>query len=435
MGKSLSDMNLLSKITLINLLLALMAFVIGGVRIYRNFKSEVQRETDYTLREAFLQARRQLEAGVAIAEVEDELIRIVPMAQWRPADTLQVYADTIAMHPTLKRLEQFRRMTTVQTVKGQAYLFDVINVVIEQSDIRRITENILKDLFVVLGIILVVFSFFLSKWLLRPLQKTVEGIRHFDVRQSRPPVFGSTSTREFGQLNTFLTDMLQKAQMDYKALKEFSENASHEIQTPIAIAAGKLELLMESSDLSDQQMALVQDAQDALGRLSKLSEALLLLTKIDNREFKTQEPVHFSKVLEKEVAIFSELAEMRNLRMRSEISPDCYVAINPSLATVLIGNLLKNAIRHNIEQGWIAVTLTPQRLTVRNSGPEPPMPPEKLFDRFQKSERSGRSLGLGLAIVRQICTAHQWKVRYHYQEGVHDLSVDFQAGAGGSKIV
>lgn len=418
-------MNLLSKITLINLILALVAFSIGGVRVYRNFRYEVQRETDYTLKESYDEIINAMKNGVPPTKLENQLVRITPLPQGARIDSQFVYSDTMAMHPMLKRIEQLRRQTTIREVNGQVYFFDVINVVIEQSDITRITKSLLQDLFTVLGIILLIVNFIVSKWLLRPFEFTLEKIKSFHLRQTEPISFSKTTTTEFRQLNNFLSGMLQKAQNDYYALKEFSENASHEMQTPIAIAAGKLELLLETPGLSDEQMQLVQESRDALSRLSKMGEALLLLTKIENLEFDTPQPVNFSALLQKELTIFSELAEMRGLKITPEIQPDILLPINPSLATILIGNLLKNAIRHNIENGWIKVQLTDQQLIVENTGIAPPVPTEQLFERFRKSSQSGKSLGLGLAIVKKICAVHHWDARYDFNDGVHRLHILF----------
>lgn len=419
-------MNLLSKITLINLILALAAFSIGGVRVYHNFRYEVQRETDFTLKESFDEIVNAMKNGVPATKLENQLVRISPMPpEETRIDSQFVYSDTMAMHPVLKRLEQLRRLTTMRAINGEVYFFDVINVVIEQSDISRITQNILKDLFTVLGIILLIVNFIVSKWLLRPFEFTLEKIKSFHLRQTEPVTFSKTSTREFRQLNNFLSGMLQKAQHDYYALKEFSENASHEMQTPIAVAAGKLELLLETPGLSDEQMQLVQESKDALSRLSKMGEALLLLTKIENLEFTTPEPVNFSALLLKELTIFSELAEMRGLKISATVKPEVLLPINPALATILIGNLLKNAIRHNIEDGWIKVQLTEKQLVVENTGIAPPVPTEQLFERFRKSSQSGKSLGLGLAIVKKICAVQHWEAGYDYGEGVHRLGIVF----------
>ncbi|MCB0556989.1 MAG: HAMP domain-containing histidine kinase, partial [Phaeodactylibacter sp.] len=203
------------------------------------------------------------------------------------------------------------------------------------------------------------------------------------------------------------------------------ENASHEMQTPLAVAQGKLDLLLETQGLSDEQLTLVQAIQQSIGKLSKLGKALQLLTKIDNQEFSSQAPVNFSRITEASLEHFSELATLKDLQMSSRIEPNVQISVDPVLADILVGNLLKNAIRHNGQGGWIAVELTSEKLVVRNSGKPPRVPTEQLFGRFQKSHATDGSLGLGLAIVKKIADASQFTVDYQFSEGAHQLTVGF----------
>ena len=219
--------------------------------------------------------------------------------------------------------------------------------------------------------------------------------------------------------------MTDKARRDYIALKEFSENAAHEMQTPIAVAKGKLELLLESPDLQENQLPLIQSAQEALSKLSRLGQSLSLLTKIENNEFTSQETTNFSEVVQQSVRLFQDLCELKGLTLRSQIEPSVYLSINAAIADIMISNLLKNAVRYNLTDGWIEVVLTKKELTVKNPGVPPNVPTQQLFERFRKSNQSGESLGLGLAIVKKICDVNHWHVRYDFVEGVHQLTVRF----------
>ncbi len=418
-------MKLLAKITILNLLLALVAFGIGGIRVYHKFRYEVQRETDFSLKESLDEVEQIIRSGVPATDLQSRMMSVVPTDSAIPADLRNTFSDTIAIHPVLKHPEVFRKLSVTRNIGGHFYKFILMNVVIEQSDISRISKNVVQDLFVVLGGILLIFNFLFSRWLLDPFEKTLERIKDFSLHASELPAFPATTTTEFRQLNVFLAEMMLQIKNDYHALKEFSENASHEIQTPLAVASGKLELLMESPGLDDAQVQLVQESQESLLRLSKLGEALLLLTKIENQEFIPQTPVDFSAILSADLQIFGELADMKGLRFSTEITPDIPLRIDSPLAHILIGNLLKNAVRHNVPDGWINVRLDPTRFVVSNTGPPPAVPTERLFGRFQKSSQTDKSLGLGLAIVKKICDVNGWNVHYTYEEGVHEVSVQF----------
>ncbi|GJM35705.1 MAG: two-component sensor histidine kinase [Saprospiraceae bacterium] len=423
-------MNLLAKTTIFNLLLALVAFVIGGIQVYHTFKYEVKRETDFSLIESFQPLVSAMEAGVPAAELQSWMLYITTINRIDTPDMQLVFSDTLAFHPVLKRQEPLRMLTTSRNINGVNYRFKVMNVFIEESDIGRIVKNVLKDLFIVLGVILIIFSLLISKFLLRPFKETMQKIKSFNLQSGEVPELPKTTTTEFRQLNVFLKEMLEKNRKDYLTLKEFSENASHEMQTPLAVAGGKLELLVESNALDLAQLQLVQETQHSLSQLSKLGEALLLLTKIENQEFAPHTKYNFSEILQVDVSNFEELAAMKGLKFQKNILPVVQLQLDPSLGHILINNLLKNAIRHNVKDGWVKVSLDHQSLRIFNSGPPPPVPTEQLFERFQKSNQTSKSLGLGLAIVKKICQVNGLPIVYNYQEGVHEVVITL---AGASK--
>lgn len=235
----------------------------------------------------------------------------------------------------------------------------------------------------------------------------------------------NTSTNEFRQLNRFVNEMTHKARRDYLSVKEFSENASHEIQTPLSIAQGKLELLQEMPGLTMEQSELIQAAQYSLLKLSKLSEALLLLTKIDNKEFAAQEEVDFSRIVQCCLCNFAEISGLKGLEFTSEVEEKVLLYMDATLADILVVNLVKNAIRHNIPEGWIHVKLTKNQLCVENTGHPPKVPTQQLFERFQKNHQTDGSLGLGLSIVKKICDINQFTVSYTYLDAIHQICVKF----------
>ena len=423
------SMNLLAKTTILNLLLALIAFFIGGIWMYHTFRYEVQRETDFSLLETFWPVEEAMGIGVPAVELQNRMVHIREVDNVLPADTLYQFADTLAPHPhpRVNKKDHLRLLTVSRNINGQWYQFKVMNVFIEQRDVKRITKNVLKDLFIVLGGILIIFSILISKLLLGPFKETMEKIKTFNLQSGTLPNFPKTSTTEFRNLNAFLKEMLDKNRKDYLTLKEFSENASHEMQTPLAVASGKLELLVESNDLSIEQLGLVQETQQALSHLSKLGEALLLLTKIENQEFAPQTSFNFSEILRKEVATFEELASMKGLDFEKDIASGIQLRLDPGLARILVSNLLKNAIRHNNPDGWIKVSLNQDRLSISNSGPAPAVPTEQLFERFQKNSQTSKSLGLGLAIVKKICQVNGLPIAYRYADESHEIEVSFPA--------
>jgi signal transduction histidine kinase len=232
--------------------------------------------------------------------------------------------------------------------------------------------------------------------------------------------------------------MIEKAQEDYQSLKEFTENASHELQTPTAIIRGKLDLLMES-DIRDEQAILIAETQNALERLSRIHSSLTLLTKLENKEYEAKEPVHISNLVRETLNAFDELIEMKSLRLEAHIEKGIDIPLHAALADLLVTNLISNAIRHNAprsgETGLIRVNLTREGLVVVNTGREPQVPTAELFERFKKGNAGSDSIGIGLAIVRQICELSQFEIIYEYRDGLHGLAVSFLPRVAASNLL
>ncbi|MCB0559453.1 MAG: HAMP domain-containing histidine kinase [Lewinellaceae bacterium] len=419
-------MNLITKTTILYLLVAMLVFGIGGVVTFYLVQKEVQKETDFALRDNLDQIAEELAEGIPLNFIKRGKVDITDLGIL-PRDTFNNFSDTLAPHPYLEgQMEPYRKLTAVREVNGRYYQVSITDVFIETDDIYDVVVDIMLRLFFILSVAMLFFSFLITGWLFRPFQKTLEHIRSFNLKEEEILDLPETSTKEFRQLNAFVAQMAYKARRDYLSVKEFSENASHEMQTPLAIARGKLELLLETPALTDEQLELVQSAQQNIDKLSKLGKVLLLLTRIENKEFaNNQEPVDFSGITRSCLENFDELASLKGLPLSNRIEPDVHLIVDPTLADILVANLVKNAIRHNVPGGWVEVRLDAEKLRVRNSGPAPRVPSEQLFERFQKSRHGDGSLGLGLAIVKKIAEVNNFQVSHQFSEGVHEVTVRF----------
>jgi signal transduction histidine kinase len=261
-----------------------------------------------------------------------------------------------------------------------------------------------------------------SRELWRPFHGTLASLRNYQLEEMQPVAFPETKIAEYVELQQALRRLMERIQSDYFALKEYTENTTHEIQTPLAIIRSKLELLQDYP-LTVEQLQLVNAANQAVTRLSRLKEALVLLVRIKNRQYVTQEPVRFDALLRERFTHFEELMELKSLQVSTEIDGPVTLLINPVLAEILLDNLISNAIKHNIPGGALAVRLTDHRLTIPNRGETPRGPTTAFFDRFVKADRRSRSLGLGLAIVKAICEVNGLSVAYNFSEGFHQIDV------------
>jgi two-component system OmpR family sensor kinase len=360
-----------------------------------------------------------------------------------PADSVpkggsSFYTRGLEWNPEFQTNEYRLLVTSFYIIHGEHYRVTTYSFIPSFYQLLPGVVDSFQWIFLLLLVLVIVSAGLISKYILAPFKRTMRVIQSFDLKQKEAIRLPATRTSEFRELNQFLKKMTEKAQEDYRSLKEFTENASHELQTPTAIIRGKLDLLMES-DIRDDQAILIAEMQNALERLSRIHSSLTLLTKLDNQEYEVNASVCISLLVRGALDSFGELIEMKSLRLEARIAEKVFVPLNAALADLLLTNLLSNAIRHNTAQGagqgWIMVELTREGLVISNSGREPQVPVADLFERFKKGNPGGDSIGIGLAIVRQICDLSHFTVEYQYRSEVHSIAVSWAPRAPASKLL
>jgi signal transduction histidine kinase len=210
----------------------------------------------------------------------------------------------------------------------------------------------------------------------------------------------------------------RKAEEDYLLLKEFTENASHELQTPLSIIRSKLEMLIQEQDLSERQSEIVRSAFAAIKKLSRLNQSLLLLTKISNQQFNDLEEIPLDEKIESKLGQFRELWQTSGIEVSSHLLP-ATIRASPELIDILLNNLFSNASNHNIPQGVIDISLESRRLCICNTGLSVPLDPRRMFTRFYKGEQHTGHNGLGLSIIKQICEVTTLRPAYQFSGNRH----------------
>ena len=412
-------MKLTLKFTLLFLLVAIVVFYAGGIITYQVVKREIDDE-----QERFLLERLDFFTGwIERHEPNEDFIRekfqIYPLDAGSEKEI--VFTDTVVMHSTLNRLEPHFKLDVTKEIKGRLYRISIFDLIVEEDDIvESVRESMIKFYLLLTGIMLLVGGV-VGVFLFRPFNHTLDKIKGFKIDQSEPLKFKKTGTVEFNRLNSFLEEMTAKIQRDYRSLREFTENASHEMQTPLTNAIGKLELLLASGKLSEEDTSQVIATLGSIKHLSKMGQSLNLLTKIDNREFEKIKQVNFSEHLCQALENFKELMDLKSITLESQHEENVMISMDPTLTTILINNLLSNAIRHNMEHGHIKTCLDKKRFVISNTGAAPAVDPNTLFDRFKKDRQKGDGLGLGLAIVKKICDFSGFSANYIYENQEHRL--------------
>jgi signal transduction histidine kinase len=253
--------------------------------------------------------------------------------------------------------------------------------------------------------IIILISLLLNRLLLRrlwkPFYESMDIMRNFKLEDNESLVFPATSTEEFAFMNDSLALAAAKAKHDYLLLKEFTENASHEMQTPLSIIRSKLDMLIQEKDLSLKQSELAREAYSSIKKLARLNYSLLLLAKIENQQFDNMLEVSLKEKVEDKIDQFREFWLSNQITVEQLLN-ESSIIISPELLDILLNNLFSNASNHNTPSGKIYIELKKNKFTISNSGSQIPLDEKKLFTRFYKTEVNSNHNGLGLAIIRQI---------------------------------
>ncbi len=338
------------------------------------------------------------------------------------------YSDTLIYESIDQEWDEFRKLTTSFKVAGKFYQLELV---VARLETHEIVESILQSLLIVFVLMVVVFyltSSYLSKRLWRPFYNTLQQLNNFEVDHSKGLVLLASRIEEFETLNKAIIDLTGRTRTTFLNQKQFIENASHEMQTPLAITQSKLELLIEDPGLTEPQSEIVQTLINTTQRLTRLNKTLLLLSKIENLQFLEKESVPLKPLVEEILLNFEEQQGNLKIHVFSEINPDIALDANRTLVDLLLTNLIKNAFFHNIQNGSIHIQANHDRLSISNTSGGEAIPQEKLFQRFYKQSVNKESWGLGLAMVKKICDMHLWKIFYSKTGAQHEFTVHFHSG-------
>ena len=386
--------------------------------MYYNIERALQHEVDEELqnsKELWEQHLNSLPADKDILELNNPYVQIEKTSI---TSNNNFYSDTLVYEPIEKENDPYRNLTVFIVRNNQHYKLSFQRSVLEHKAVFKKLIVVMSYVFGGLLLLFLLINLYINKRLWKPFNTSLEKITSLNMQQLQQVHFDKVAIREFDALNTSLNAMTNKMQADYLSMKTFTQNASHEIQTPLAIIQSKLELLLQDSQLTEQQTTAISSAFEATQRLSKLNQALLLITKIENNQFTALEKMSMKAVAEKYESFFVEMMDEKKIAFSITVKADWQLLIHPLLADMLVSNLFSNAIRYNKQQGEIIITITDGSFEIINTSTMPAIDATKLFHRFAKPDTATGN-GLGLAIVKEICDANKIAIQYTYDNNFH----------------
>ncbi|MFA8437067.1 MAG: sensor histidine kinase [Marinifilaceae bacterium] len=411
---------LLSKISLLFLLFIVVAFVISATILIFNANKYIDKSVERSFNKKEQQIIEKLEAGEAISFFKEA--RIIKLETVKK-DFLQTDIDTVMQAEESNEMFLFRLRRKVITVNHTNYLLILKKNIDDFTNLKTDVISTLVPVFIILSIVIVIFNTFLSRYLFQPFNYILKQMECFRVGENFSFRKIKTSTREFTTLQELYLEMINQAEEDYRRIKEYTENMSHEFQTPLSIIRNKTENLIADEYVMNTNAKSVKAIYDEVNHLSKLSNTLKLLTKIENNEFVKREQIKSKMVIEDHVEKLRELAGLKSVPIELDLNEDHIFEIDPFLLEIVLKNLIRNAILYAKAKTTIQIKTSSDNFYISNTSELSETLPENIFERFAKGKSNPSSLGLGLAIVKKICELNALNIEHNFQESTHSFSI------------
>lgn len=325
---------------------------------------------------------------------------------------------------TSEEADRLRGLASSININEKNYLLTIETNVEEADETIAAISAITILFFILLAGGFIYLNKRISRKIWEPFSETLEKLQGFDLAKDHKVNFDKTDIEEFQQLNDTLDKLINANITAYNQQKIFIENASHELQTPLAVLRSKMDILLQNKDITTEQLNILQSIEMPVSRMTRINKNLLLLAKIENSQFAEVKRIDLTATMQESCMLVADYIQDKNLHFENDLTEPFYVDCNNFLLETLVNNLLINSIRHTARDGHIKTGLKESVLSIQNTGTLP-LNNETIFERFGVSSATTVSSGLGLAIVKEICNRYQWEIDYSFENNFHQFSVNF----------
>lgn len=414
-------MKLINKISRYFLLSSILVFIFVSVGLYFVIENAITDETDEQLLNISQKVIRELKTGKAVGF--SPFVEIIPFDQ---AAERNEFKDVLIKSNEDEDDEPFRQLTSFTNVNGKLYKVIARISLIEKEDMLSSILTVVLISFLLFVFVLYLANKKVSKNILKDFYDTLKKLEGFSIKSDEALLLSDTNIEEFNQLNKSVLFLSQRAKNEYRSLKEFSEEMNHEIQTPLAVIKSKLEILLQSINLDEDNLSLLDSAIRNLSKFERINKSILLLNKLEHKDLFESVELNLKDELTIVVDEYSDAMASKNLSVNFLQKSDIIISANQSLINILLSNLVSNAIKHNIPNGKIDISLKKSELIISNTGQIPKGGTDKFFERFYKESVSNESVGLGLTIVKKICDLYNISISNNFSADIHTVIMEFR---------
>jgi signal transduction histidine kinase len=326
--------------------------------------------------------------------------------------------------PEKRETEPARVLTlTFPDENGLKYMLTVSMPTFEREDLLLAMLWHVIAIYAILLVTILAVTALIFHYSMRPLYALLRWLDRYHPGKGVENLPDGKSVLEFKKLTDAARSTIERAESYMERQKQFIGNASHELQTPLAVLGTRIEWMIDNTALTDEQFAELSKMRQSLHRLTRLNRTLLLISKIENAQFNDKRDIDIVELINGELEVYGDIYADKEIKCETALPQKFIVCMDESLATTMITNLLKNAFLHSPEEGTIKVSIEKESLVIANSG-NGELDRTRLFDRFYTSGKSG-STGLGLALVKSIADSYRFRIEYSYGDGMHRFVIKF----------
>lgn len=411
--------------------LLLVILILGCTSIYFIFKTFINQSADQVLYNYKDRIQSYINANDTLVLFKSSLNipqRIRSEVIEDPQKYSEAIRDTLLYNEATGYFQPYRELSFTTRYKNKYHLVSINQPGIEMHDLVYVILGSFLAIFILFFLFTYLISYNLKRRIWAPFYKTLDILQTYDLERDleHKIELEDSGIKEFDNLNHVVEKMVTRINRDYENVKEFSEDISHEMQTPLAIIKSKIELIKQKQGDTQEFFKTLSIISQSTTRLSKLNSSLLLLTKISNDQYVITDNINLAEVLSEYLNEFSELMEIKNITLVKQKIEDTQIELNANLSDILISNILNNAIRHNVDGGFISISLINKCLKVENSCDI--VDKENIPDLFGRltSLKTENTTGLGLSIVKSICDKNGIQVSYDFpKEDVFNINLRF----------
>lgn len=421
-------MKLLYKITLTLLVPLSLTIGIWGWLSYRTMSKKIHADTDLILKSYSSDIIMRLLSGKELPERFNGAYNTYYIQSLTPEEAAESpaveYGEAEAF---LKSQEDFAssriRSQIFQDNEGN---FRKITVSLPTFEQDMLIEHVFwwtMLLFIVLLASVLAIGLVLLNYNMKPLYRLLDWIDRYEPGMQGTKVPSDTDIVEFRKLASAIEHAVTRFETQYEERKIFIGNASHELQTPLAVCSNRIEMMLEHPDMTEALAEEMIKVHRSLSGLIRLNKTLLLLSKIENGQFPQTADVDMNALAKESIELHQEIYDHKNIAAEIDAEDRFVHRIDEQMASVLIGNLVKNAFLYTPSGGTINVTMSKTGFSISNTG-NAPLDKDKVFRRFyQPSGRKEGATGLGLALAYSVCMNNGMDITYDFINDRHIFSI------------